>query len=487
MEPQIALGEIDPVTIWKDHPDPTVKSNRQQAAETFPGIMSLVAEQAIIPNSTAIETAIDAGRPLVELVSSQLSVRKSTVRFLRNKVSKIPKFVWRNRFGEICAVLDMLPPEHLPVRSSDWRIFEEMWFGSMCLGDSGWYRYSDVRFQPDPLYRHLLVGLCSAGYEASDKLLHRELGEDKSRRWPKVGEYFDGIRQWCSAGGKYGELNFFLRDIAETRLATEFLERYSASELVRQAARWKKELRRAISLEIGSAAPEDFRGWPALPGLPYCLGNLTAIPLTNPDELEIEAHRLNHCVNTYVENCMLGTSHLLSIRTREGQSLSTAEILLHQEGESPAVLRVAQHRGYGNQIPPEECEKVIDSVIATMQRSEQNQLLRILNFHSVRHERVRLFLAFNDNGFPIELLNRVMQRVLRDSQSAFAWLDRRLQEEEAWYWQCNEKAALQFREFGFDDELTNDRAMERFLATGNELCFDLGVRCWRDYYWRCAW
>jgi hypothetical protein len=270
-------------------------------------------------------------------------------------------------------------------------------------------------------------------------------------------------------------------------LATEFLERYSASELIRQAARWKKELRRVISLEIGSAAPEDFRVWPALPGLPYSLGNLTAVPLTNPGELEIEAHRLNHCVNTYVENCMLGTSHLLSIRTREGQSLSTAEIVLHKESESHAVLRVAQHRGYGNQNPPEECEKVIDSVIATMQRSEQNQLLRILNFHSVRHERVRLILALDDNECPIELLNRVMQRVLRDSQCAFAWLDRRLQEEEAWYWQRNEKAALQFREFGFDDELTDDRAMERFLATGNERCFDLGVRCWRDYYWRYAW
>jgi hypothetical protein len=44
MEPQIAWDEIDPVTIWMDHPDPTVKRNRRQAAETFPGIMRLVAE-----------------------------------------------------------------------------------------------------------------------------------------------------------------------------------------------------------------------------------------------------------------------------------------------------------------------------------------------------------------------------------------------------------------------------------------------------------
>ncbi|MBN8475712.1 PcfJ domain-containing protein [Sulfuritalea sp.] len=482
MERQIECGEIDPVTIWMDHPDPTVKRNRQQAAEAFPGIMKLVAQQSITPNSAAIETAIDAGKPLIELVASQFGIKKSTVRCLRNKVSTLAKFVWWNRFGEMCLMLDMLPPEHLPVRSTDWRIFEEMWFGSTHIGDWSTHRNPDLRYQPDPLYRRILAGLCSAGYEASDKFLQRELGRDKSRRWLAVRAYIRAVRQWCGSGGNYGEPNLFLKDIAETCLAPEFLERYSASELIRQAARWKKEVRRAIRLEIANTAPEDLRDWPALPGMPYSLGNLTAVSLTNPGELEIETQRLNHCVSSYVKNCMLGASHILSIRTGEGQSLSTAEISLRKNTKAHAILGVVQHRGYGNQPPLAGCREIIDFVIEKMRGSEQNQLLRILNFHAARHERIKLIFAVDDDEYPSELLNRVMQRVLRDSQCAFAWLDRRLQEEEAWYWHCNEKAAVEFREFGFDDELTDDRAMEHYRATGNERCFDLSLRYWKNYY-----
>lgn len=484
MEPEIRCEELDPVTLWMDHPDPTIKRNRRQAAEAFPGIMKLVAEQAINPNSAAIEKAIDTGKPLVELLASLLGVRQSTVRFLRNRISTLAKFAWLNHFGEMCAVLDMLAPEHLPMRSSAWCIFEEMWFGSMYLDGASRNEHPYAHFRPDPFYRRILAGLCSAGYEASEKLLQRELGDDKSRRWLAVRDYIHGVRQWCRSGGNFGELNCFLREIAETSLSTEFLERYPASELIRQAARWKREIWRAIGLELGDAAPEDLRIWPALPGLPYSLGNLTAVSLTTPDELAIEAHQLNHCVDTYAKNCMLGSSHILSIRTHDGQSLSTAEIALQKRGESHAILEIVQHRGNGNQAPPVECQKLTDSVIETIQRSEQTPLLHILDFHAARHDRIKLILALDEDEYPSTLLNKVMQRVLRDSERACAWLDRRLQEEEAWYWQCNEKAAVQFREFGFDDEPTYDRAMEHYRATGNECSLDSGISFWRDYHWR---
>lgn len=89
-----------------------------------------------------------------------------------------------------------------------------------------------------------------------------------------------------------------------------------------------------------------------------------------------------------------------------------------------------------------------------------------------------------DSEYLPELTNRVMHSVLPDSDRAFAWLERRIEEEDAWYRHCNEKANLRFRELGFDDELTYDRAMEYCRTTGNEQCFDLDIGLWQNHNWR---
>ena len=50
------------------------------------------------------------------------------------------------------------------------------------------------------------------------------------------------------------------------------------------------------------------------------------VPLTNSNELIIEGARHHHCVGSYSSTCAAGISHIISVRTLEGQGISTLEL-----------------------------------------------------------------------------------------------------------------------------------------------------------------
>jgi len=77
-----------------------------------------------------------------------------------------------------------------------------------------------------------------------------------------------------------------------------------------------------------------------------------------------------------------------------------------------------------------------------------------------------------------------MCRVLRDAERALEWLDRSFAEEEGWYRHRNDQAGERFEQMGFDGELTWDRAMEAYLATGNGESLDEGICLLRERHWR---
>ncbi len=85
------------------------------------------------------------------------------------------------------------------------------------------------------------------------------------------------------------------------------------------------------------------------------LGPYTIVPLLSRKELQAEHERMNHCVDSYAPNCILGKSLIFSVRDKKGNSLSTFE--LNDEGT------MLQHRAFENAEPPEREQKAVAAYI----------------------------------------------------------------------------------------------------------------------------
>lgn len=474
----------DSIQTWITHPDPLVRRNRRQAVETFPIIAALLAADADIPNPKGIETAIDHGHPLVEVLSLILGIRKSTVRCLRGTSSSLPGPDLLERPAELFAALESLSPEKTPRSESDWRRFREFWVGCAQLESCEQVLSLSRVDGSDTLTRHVFSGLCSASCETSTKLLRGELGDGEAS-WLVVREYLDFVTVWLESGAGICEMNDCLRDLARGTLRDEFLVRYSAVELIRQSVRWRKESERRSADSTNAERSSELHEWPPLPGLPLRVGDRVVVALTNAYELRMEGMRLDHCIAAYFEDCLLGYSHILSIRTSGGQSLSTAEVLLGLDGHGNLIPEVLQHRAHGNGEPSAGCEKALEAVLGLLGSSEMRGKLRdIEEFHAMRHEEVEALLQNEKADYPVELMTRMMRRVLHDADKALAWLDRRLAEEEGWYRHRNDQVGERFERLGFEGELTWERAMEAYLATGNAESLDEGIGLFRERHWR---
>jgi len=469
---------------WVTHPHPLVRRNRRQAVGTFPIIAYLLATDADIPNPAQIELAIDHGYPLVEALSSILGIGKAAVRCLRGVAAGLPGPAWMERPSDLFATLDRLSPTKLPRSEADWKHFSELATACAQLADDEAQTPSFSSDSSHPAAWHIFQGLCAAGYETSVKRLRRELGEGPDA-WTGMKEYLRFVTTWIDSGAGFCEMNHHLQSLARGRLREEFLERYSGIELIRQSIRWRREMEKLRKAGTGSDLPPESYEWPALPGLPLQVNDRLVVSLTSDAELKQEATRLDHCVYIFFEVCVLGCTHILSIRTLDGESISTAEISLGRDEQGKLVPEVQQHQAASNSDPEPECEQALQAALAMLGSPErQVELEKLEQFHFSRHDQIEFLLQHARGECPADLMADVMCRVLRDAERALEWLDRRFAEEEGWYRHRNDQVGERFEKLGFDGELTWDRAMEAYLATGNENSLDEGICLFRERHWK---
>jgi hypothetical protein len=469
---------------WVTHPDPVIRRNRHQAAETFPIIAWLLDTDADIPNPAHIQAAIDHGYPLVDALSSILGIGKAAVRCLRGVATDLLGQAWLERPSDLFATLDRLPPPKMPRSKSDWKHFRELATACARLVDGDVQKPSLISNSRDSVAWHVFHGLCSAGYEASAKRIRRELGEEPDA-WMGMKKYFCFVSTWLESGAGFCEMNHHLQDLARSRLRDVFLARYSAIELIRQSTRWRRETEKLRSAGYGADLPPESYDWPALPGLPLQVNDRLVVSLTSAAELNQEAIRLFHCVDLFFEVCVFGYSHIISIRTLDGESLSTAEITLGRDERRWVVPKVGQHQAAGNNAPGSGCDQALQATLAMLGSPErQRDLEEIEHFHASRFEQIKFLLQHARGEYPVQLMTDVMRRVLHDAERAFDWLDRRLAEEEGWYRHRNDQAGERFERMGFDGELTWDRAVEAYLATRTEEIFDDVIGLLRERHWR---
>lgn len=471
----------DAIESWAEHPNPIFRRNRYQTVATFPIFAYVIARQPEIPIHMAITAAIDRGDVLIDALASILGVSKKGIRYLRGKSPKVIA-AWLFAPTELLRAIELIPLEKLPRDQDEWQLFREFWIG--CFEEAGerYLRRLTSAECPDVVSRHLIRGLCYAGYEASATHLRR-MWQGNMQRLIDTKDYFRFVASWCSSGAGICEPSGWLRGIAN-KLSEELLTRYSAMELIHQSNRWHEEIVRLSSTEAQTDEDMGNAQWPALPGLPLPVGELFVYPITNSRELQAEGNHLEHCVGTYDRRCIFGTSHIVSVRSSSGASLSTAEISLSSDSQGNLSLRVVQHRGARNQEPTNQCEEALRSAMTMLcSDTSKTRLIQIDEFHVERRRKLRGFADLENDDYPIAIMSGVMAKVLRDYPRAMTWLDQRMVEEEGMYRYRNELAGDRLKQMGFAGELTDDRAFEMYRTSGNEDCLRNGIVI-PETYWR---
>ncbi len=90
---------------------------------------------------------------------------------------------------------------------------------------------------------------------------------------------------------------------------------------------------------------------PLFNGAVWLSQDVYAVSLAQSTDLDKESSQMQHCVSTYDHYCYQGNAHIVSLRNREGASLSTIEIVYREEC-TPA-WKIIQHRGPSNKPPKE--------------------------------------------------------------------------------------------------------------------------------------
>lgn len=93
-------------------------------------------------------------------------------------------------------------------------------------------------------------------------------------------------------------------------------------------------------------------------GMAHC--KLSA--LCSQSALAEEGERLAHCVATYETYCLLGNSHLVSIRDSRGNSLSTAEFTLTEDATGRIRPLCVNHAGPENEPASETCQHTLGAL-----------------------------------------------------------------------------------------------------------------------------
>ena len=130
----------------------------------------------------------------------------------------------------------------------------------------------------------------------------------------------------------------------------------------RIAQRWAHAHRRA---QAAFEAKHTVMGgilWPLLAETPVPVGELVAHQLHNAEALTAEAQAMSNCVGSYLHLCMTGQRQIWSLRTIDGENVSTLETLIIITDNGEPLIRLGQHAGRRNTKPRSNAVKAANEL-----------------------------------------------------------------------------------------------------------------------------
>lgn len=367
--------DVEAIFDWAQHDDTIFRRNRWQFILTLPLLCPLLVKPEKNLRQLELETLIDCGKPLIDTFATILGISHI---LLRRVVGIRPVQLgcyWLNHPHALFSALAQLPTNNLPKTTTNWRLLQQL---SEILGFNDCPNFlAGTRYELNCLpelqmHRHLL----------KEHYINGSCPPNLANDLISFDHYFNALCRTVSSNDKDAETKMI------PHLVTQ-LQRRSARRLLADAARWWRQLHR----QVWQSQPEIESSWPALPGLPWSTDDLQAVSLCSLDDLRKEGECLSHCIGTYQPFCLLGNSHIVSVRDRSGNSLSTAEITLIKDPSGHINQLCINHAGAENEPPTEASEKFLEDLMGywqhprfqaqfaeliTIQKTQNAYLLRAL-------------------------------------------------------------------------------------------------------------
>lgn len=417
-----SLGyDTDQIAAWAVHDDSLFRRNRMQSIITLPMLAVVLSSSAESLVVREMEAIIDRGDKLIDGIARVVGVSRRSVRCLISMSPIELGVAWMDVPIELLRAVDLLPPGKAPLTRQEWAIMHRFWEGCGFPNNHSYNQAISCHTKRHRTKEHLFSGLCSAGYEASEKRLAR-LWNHRIERLKDVSDYFDFVERWCDTAPWITTRNQNARRFITRRLTDELLTRYSPAKLVAQSQRWHKmvnQLRKPPGGDDGVRRDQ----WPGLPGLPWACDDLTLVSVTNSLELHYEGHFMDHCVGSYDYKCRTGDSHIVSIRDSYGSRLSTAEISLEQTVGRQIKPIVIQHRSKGNGPAGQDSRNALEAMLVRWQEEVNQRELKALIDSSFARRKQYTLTQLADAEFFDESINDVMRETLRDYQAVREWRD----------------------------------------------------------------
>jgi hypothetical protein len=311
------------------------RRNRAQAMTVFPLLQPVL----MTPPFDAVRGAIDAGRPLIDVLASHYQASKAMIRVLRG-VTQEDLGYRTGHLGTVITLLREIPASWWPRTQDTWRQFAATANTIACVS----------RHPITTATNQLWLRRCAQnGYP-----LHVGTPDDLIQLGQDIDEFMDALRRalhWVLPDPRNAATHAPRKRPIE--IAAAFRAGLGLDKLSQVVRRYGDAYRRAIT-EFAEEA-ELWRGvrWPAPGDGPFSYGEISIHPLLTPADLREEGARMGNCVAGYVEQCMKGTSQIWSVRLKDGTRLSTLDTRIRKYPNDRRILEVQQHKGIRNGVPTE--------------------------------------------------------------------------------------------------------------------------------------
>ncbi len=329
------------------------RRNRAQAMSAFPLLRPIL----MLPQLDAVRTAIDQGRPLIDVLAEHFGASKAMIRSLRGATPEDLGHL-AGHVGTVVELLREIPANWWPREPVAWRQFANAANTIAAVS----------RHPITTATNRLWLRHCGQ----SNYRLPERTPEHLTRLGQEIDEFMDILRRalyWVLPDSIHASSNTPRRRPME--IMVELKVDLGLNRLTQLARRFGDAYRTAVTEFAEEAELWNGVRWPAIGEGPREYGDILVHPLLNPAELKEEGARMQSCVAGYVERCMKGTSQIWSVRLRDGTRLSTLETRIRARSNGRMVLEIQQHKGMRNGAPTALASQAVQAHAAYLSESSE--------------------------------------------------------------------------------------------------------------------
>ena len=332
------------------------------------------AERSDFP--TSVTAAIDQGLPLFEFIADSFATTREIIRWTRHQAFQSMEIFSREDLNVLLPLLAHFPTEKRPQTPAQFTLFERL-LSKLTLFIQPYLSAEDspgVWFSE----RHRIIDLLSVpkvhAFVSTTLTELKAMKLDCRTAFVYCFNEMESAKDYLLALGnamkltKYGYLDE-RNQIADeaTTMLLDYVTGHSIRHIVRNSQTWHNLIDNELEKLILGAAPDRKAEWPLVLTEPLHVNNYIISELTNEYELIVEGNQLRHCIGTYGAQCSHGRSLVFSVRNMAGKKFSTLELTI---GSVNPQIKIKSHHAYGNSMPGEACQKVVNELVDVLNTSK---------------------------------------------------------------------------------------------------------------------